>query len=68
MDVLYVCTIKKKNSSTGIEKSAGPMVVPEGYVHILRRIRYESHGVVTTTAMEMRKMILYMSSRVQSGR
>ena len=43
--------MKKKTSSAGILNSVGPMMTSCGYVHILLWIRYESQGVVDTTAI-----------------
>ena len=51
MEVLYVWITKKKISSAGILNRVGPMITFSGYVHILLWIRYESHGVVDTTAI-----------------
>lgn len=42
---------KKKTSSAGILNRVGPMIAFGGYVHIRLRMRYESHGVVETTAI-----------------
>lgn len=42
---------KKKTSSAGIWKRVGPMMALGGYVHIRVWMRYESHGVVDTTAI-----------------
>ena len=50
-DVLYVWMMKKKISSAGILKRVGPIITLLGYVHIRLCIKYESHGVVETTAI-----------------
>ena len=49
--VLYVWMTKKKISSAGILKSVGPTMALGGYVQILWCIKYESQGVVETTAI-----------------
>ena len=60
--------MKKKTSSSGMDKTVGPIMTLGGYVHILRRMRWESHGIVAITAIEIKKRTLYKSSRVQTGR
>lgn len=43
--------MKKNTSSAGIRKRVGPMMALGGYVQIPDLIKYESHGVVETTAI-----------------
>ncbi len=60
--------MKKNTSSAGMENRVGPRMTRGGYVQILRLMRYESHGVVERTAIEMRNTILYTSMRLRKGR
>lgn len=54
--------MKKKNiSSMGILNMVGPMIASSGYVQILLRIKYESHGVADIIATcQCKNMCEYM--------